>query len=156
MAHENDAYQWCCTAVPQLTGWLEVSRVNPLALWPCPEANVSLQMNIRGSFLRLDTDVSDNSSGSPFVPSGPTARALPCEHIQRHRDERGRAPGLLPAGPSAFSEVPGSIYLARGPVVSCSFKRVCEHGPHRRPCRGGAQGRCTKRQSRESDRCWMQ
>ena len=105
MAHENDAYQWCCTAVPQLTGWLEVSRVNPLALWPCPEANVSLQMNIRGSFLRLDTDVSDNSSGSPFVPSGPIV-------------------SVLPAGPSACSEAPCSVCLASRPGSELLFQAV--------------------------------
>ncbi|KWX11075.1 hypothetical protein QR46_4973 [Giardia duodenalis assemblage B] len=72
-------------------------------------------MNIRGSFLHLDTGVSGNSSGSLFAPPGPTVSVLPRECIQRHRDERGRAPGLLPAGPSAFSEVLYSICLASRP-----------------------------------------
>ncbi|ESU42664.1 Hypothetical protein GSB_152278 [Giardia duodenalis] len=79
-------------------------------------------MNIRGSFLHLDTGVSGNSSGSPFVPSGPTARALPCEYIQCHRDERGRVPGLLPAGPSACSEIPYIICLAPRPGSELLFQ----------------------------------
>ncbi|KWX11201.1 hypothetical protein QR46_4844 [Giardia duodenalis assemblage B] len=88
-------------------------------------------MNIRGSFLRLDTDVSGNSSDSLFAPPGPTARALPCERIQRHRDERGRVPGLLPAGPSACSEVLYIICLASRPgsellLRACVRARVAQ------------------------------
>ncbi|KWX11076.1 hypothetical protein QR46_4971 [Giardia duodenalis assemblage B] len=90
-------------------------------------------MNIRGSFLRLDTDVSGNSSDSLFAPPGPTVSVLPREYIQRHRDERGRAPGLLPAGPSACSEVPCGAHLAPRPgskllFQACVRARVAQEG----------------------------
>ena len=107
-------------------------------------------MNIRGSPPRFDTDVSDNSSDSLFAPPGPTISVLPCEHIQRHRDERGRVPGLLLAGPSAFSEVLYSICLASRPGSELLFQavsvraRVTQKAPQ--AYRGDAHGLCTKRQ----------
>ena len=71
---------------------------------------------------------------------------------KRHRDERGRAPDLLPAGPSACSEVLYIICLASSPGNESPLELLaCEHGSHRGPCRGGAQGRCNKRQEHGSD-----
>ena len=72
---------------------------------------------------RFDKDVSDNSSG--FLSNSPLVGmqgALPCERIQCHRDERGRAPGLLPAGPSACPEVPDSACLAGVDCHSAGFE----------------------------------